>query len=126
MILYFPSLSNPAPIGPPLNFQITVEGPRDLTFSWDPPAEGLRNGVVISYQLSCHPQPNGLPRTFNQSELNNGVGVEVRLSGFAPSTTYNCSVIATTRAGDDSTVSAVATTEDDCKCELIPLHSVDV
>ena len=83
------------PDGPPLNFEITVQGPRTLTFSWDPPSEDLRNGVITGYLLTCDPQLEGLRMTYEQSD-----GVNITVGGFIPSTTYHCSVYASTSAGD--------------------------
>ena len=56
---------------------------------------------------------HGFPRTFNESDFNQMGGVDpVTLSGF---TTYNCSVIASTSAGNGLAAMATATTEEDCK-----------
>ena len=102
------------PDGPPLNFEITVQGPRTLTFSWDPPSENLRNGVITGYLLSCDPQPEGLPMTYEQSDFNEMGGVVTTVSGLAPSTTYNCTVLASNIAGNAPTARAIATTGEDC------------
>ena len=114
------------PPGPSLNFEISTEGPRTLTFSWEPPAEDKRNGIITHYLLLCDPQSvASLPRAFNESDFNQMEGVyPVTLSGFTPFTTYNCSVIASNSAGDGPPVTTTATTEEDCKhCRLVPaLH----
>ena len=110
------------PDGPPLNFAITVQGPRTLTFSWDPPSENLRNGAITGYLLSCAPQPEELPMTYEQSDFNEMGGVVTTLSGFAPSTTYNCTVLASNIAGDGPTAIAIATTGEDCKHSFIITH----
>ena len=94
-----------APDGPPLNFVITVQGPRTLTFSWDPPSEDLRNGVITGYLLSCDPQPEGLPMTYEQSEV-----VNITVGGFEVYTTYTCRVSASTSAGEGPSATVVITT----------------
>ena len=115
LILYWSSSSvvlctyTVPPDGPPLNFEISVQGPRTLTFSWEFPEDG----VITGYLLSCDPQPEGLPKTCEQSDF--GGGVETTLIGFAPSTTYNCTVLASNIAGGGPNARATATTGDDCK-----------
>ena len=48
--------------------------------------------------------------TYEQSD-----GVNITVGGFIPSTTYHCSVYASTIAGDGPPASASAITGDDCK-----------
>ncbi len=102
-----------APLSSPQNFAITVDSPRVLTFTWDPP---LEDSPISSYQLSCDPQPEGFPRTYNMTVFNDGGGVAATESGFTPSTTYNCSVLASNSIGDGPSASAMATTPEDCEC----------
>ena len=109
------TLITASPDGPPLNFEITVQGPRTLTFSWDPPSEDLRNGVITGYLLSCDPQPERLPKMYTESEFKEMGGVEGSISGFSPSTTYNCTVLASNLFGDGPNKTAIAITGDDCK-----------
>ena len=97
------SISPVAPGSPPANFTIIASGPRSLTFSWEPPT--LPHGVIIGYQLSCSPQRPGFPETFNQSTR-----VEATREGFAPDTTYTCSVFASTGAGDGPSVNRIIRT----------------
>ena len=101
-----------APGSPPANFTISASGSRSLTFSWEPPI--LPHGVIIGYQLSCSPQRPGFPETFNQSTR-----VEATRGGFVPDTTYNCSVFASTSAGDGPSVThTVRTLEARKICEI--------
>ncbi len=94
--------------GVPLNFEIEVDGPRTLTFSWDhPPGLGAN-----TYQLSCDPQPAGFPKLYNSNDFNER-GVEAAESGFTPSTIYNCSVFASSGVGVGPASLATATTLDD-------------
>ena len=99
------TLITASPDGPPLNFEITVQGPRTLTFSWDPPSEDLRNGVITGYLLSCDPQPEGLPKMYNQSE-----GVNITIGGFEVHTNYTCIVSAFTSAGVGPNTTQTVTT----------------
>ncbi len=92
----------------PLNFEIEVDSPRTLTFSWDHPT-GLE---ANSYQLSCDPQPVGFPKTYNSKDFNEKA-FEATESGFTPSTIYNCSVFASNEGGDGRASLATATTLDD-------------
>ena len=82
-----------------------MQGPRTLTFSWDPPSEDLRNGVITAYLLSCDPQPEGLPKTYNQSE-----GANITIGAFEEYTTYTCRVSASTSAGEGPRAMVVITT----------------
>ena len=121
LLVFFTSIVL-SPDGPPLNFEITVQGPRTLTFSWDPPSENLRNGAITGYLLSCDLQPEGLPITYMQSDFNEMGGVVATLSGFAPSTTYNCTVLASNGVGDGPNAIATATTGEDCKCMNLHIY----
>ncbi len=97
--------------GVPLNFEVEVNGPRTLTFSWDHPP-GLEANTC-TYQLSCDPQPVGFPKTYNSNDFNES-GVEATESGFTPSTSYNCSVLVSSGGGDGPAASlATVTTLDD-------------
>ena len=97
---------------------VTVAGqPTVVTFSWDPLLLADRNGIIISYQLSCDPQPNSFPRVYNQSgPVNTGTTLNV----FAPGTNYTCSVLPSNSVGDGispahRTVSTLET------CEFVPV-----
>ena len=67
-----------------------------------------------------------LPRTFGTPTLNQMGGVDpITLSGFAPFTTYNCSVKASNSVRDGPGAIAAATTDEDCKkIELLLSHWV--
>ncbi len=95
----------------PLNFRIQVDGPRTLSFSWEHPVGYERTGDITAYWLSCDPLPDGFPKLYN-SQAFTEQGVMVTESGFTPSTTYNCSVLASSEAGDNLPTSATATTLD--------------
>lgn len=111
-----------APLSPPQNFTVTVDGPNSLRFSWGPPTEDDRVGSITSYWLSCDPQPEGLPRTYQAQDFTRTGGVMAVVSGFTPSTTYNCSVMASNMAGSGPTASATATTPEDCESEYLYIN----
>lgn len=92
---------------------IAVDSARALIFSWDPPLEDV---AITDYQLSCDPRPEGFPKSYGVMVFNDTGGVVAMESGFTPSTTYNCSVLASNIIGDGPSVSAMATTLDDCRC----------
>ena len=112
--MYEHVLISTAPPDPPLNFEVITEGPRALTFSWDPPAGDKR---ITGYLLSCDPLSTNLPRAFNKPNFNQMGGVDpVTVYGFTPFTTYNCSAVTLGyTTGDGHAASAIATTEEDCK-----------
>ncbi len=106
----------------PVNFEIWVDGPRTLTFSWDHPQGFETNGLDnTTYQLTCVPRPVGFPRVYVSHEFSEH-GVMATESGFSPSTIYNCSVLASNEVGDSPSVSAMATTLDDSMPALFPLR----
>ena len=86
-----------APDGPPLNIQFELKDPGVVMFSWNPPQEELRNGIIQSYLISCVDigrESESITRTvtgeFSRME---------RVSGFTPATRYNCSLAARTSVG---------------------------
>ena len=82
-----------APSGPPLNFIVSVDS-TSLTCSWDQPAEDLRNGVIISYTLTC--------LTDGETAINitlNPTVQQITVDLFTLSMTYNCTVSASTAVG---------------------------
>jgi hypothetical protein len=74
-----------------------VQGPDSVVFSWVPPSEELRNGVITGYKVSC---------VANSSQIGNpitetvGLNVEMAtVQGLTPATHYICSLAARTSAG---------------------------
>ena len=100
-LLMSPSI---APDGPPLNFSISTSG-TTLEFSWQQPAEELRNGLIMFYTLSCLAQGS---QVF--SLVLNDV-LETTLDDFLPNTAYVCSLSASTSGGASPLTSAEATTD---------------
>lgn len=106
------------PSAPPVNFTITVIGPRTLEFSWSPPPEEERNGLISGYTLSCQPDSQGLPITVTSAGIYN-------VSGFTPATLENCSIYAFTSIGPGPSSNHVVMTGEDGKflsCVMLCLH----
>lgn len=94
------------PHAPPRNFTVGIITSRVLLFSWSPPAEENRNGVITGYTLTCEPDIDAIPAVF-VTEGNHTVG------GFTPATQYNCSVYASTNGGDGPPAVTLITTPED-------------
>lgn len=83
-------ISSSAPTGPPRNFSGSAEG-LSISLTWSPPEGDL---LILSYTLSC--------------TVDGEIVIEVvlnpiqalTLDELLPSTTYSCSLIATTSGGD--------------------------
>ena len=85
-----------APGGPPQNIQFELQGPDSVLFSWTPPVEELRNGIITGYRISCIDVGRTRdPITENAGERSRMATV----SGITPATHYNCSLAARTSAG---------------------------
>ena len=93
-----------APDGPPLEFAIDVIG-TTLDFSWQPPAEELRNGLIMSYSLSCSVDGEQIFSLVLEPVLG------ITLDDFRLSTMYVCSLFASTSGGAGPSANASATTE---------------
>lgn len=93
-----------APSGPPRNFVISVEK-TTLHFEWDPPADDEIGGILVSYTLSCSHEGD------NDFDVDLEVIEEITIDEFLPSTTYECTILATTNGGDGPTATQSATTE---------------
>jgi len=102
----------PAPDGSPQSFTVTSSaGARNVTFSWSPPAPILRNGIITSYSLSCVPEGVG-ESTVSMGYTQSGT---FTLEGFAPATTYNCSISASNSEGSGPVAYIMVATMDDSK-----------
>ena len=93
------------PSGPPSNFTITVNK-TSLICTWDPPEESAQNGEIVSYTLTCY---SGGETVINLT-LNPTV-LEIDLNLFNYSTTYTCSLAASTLVGTGPTTVSSVTTE---------------
>lgn len=94
------------PSGAPQNFTISVEK-TTLTFEWDPPAEDERGGTLVSYTLACNNDDDG----DDAFEVDLNVIEKITVDEFLPSTSYTCTILASTNGGDGPTASVSATTE---------------
>ena len=92
------------PSGAPQNFTVSVKK-TTLIFEWDPPADGEAGGVITSYTLACTDENN------DDFEIELNVIEKIAIDEFLPSTTYTCTILASTNAGDGPTASVTTTTE---------------
>jgi len=99
-------VENAGPVAPPMNFTVIAVSPRSLEFSWRPPIEAQRNGVIVGYTLSCQPNSHDLPATFISAG-------RYTLPGFAPATQYSCSIYASTSGGNGPLAYGTSTTLDE-------------
>ena len=103
----FSLLAGDPPEGAPEMFE-AVAGQRQVNFSWSPPPVTQRNGVIISYTLSCSPSPSSLPQSPSQSGT-------LTVAGFSPDTSYTCSLVASNSQGSGPAANTSFTTLEDCK-----------
>ena len=80
------------PSGPPQNIINSVTS-RTLTLSWSPPLLPQRNGVIISYLITCSSGGSIINSTRTSS-------TSLTITGLQPFTNYTCSVRAATTVGD--------------------------
>ena len=92
------------PLAPeePQNFEISVGGSSDLTFTWDSPS--VTNGQIDNYTLTCSPTIDLLPLVLEAAVFN------TTLPMFIPGTTYTCSLRASNGGGLGSPAMDTATT----------------
>ena len=80
------------PSGSPQDFRITTTS-RTLTLSWSPPLSSQRNGVIISYLITCSSGGSIINSTRTSS-------TSLTITGLQPFTSYTCFVSAATIVGD--------------------------
>ena len=101
VILYITIL---APTAEPEEFSYTLEDTVVL-FSWLQPIEAKRNGIIVSYTLTCTVGSNDiLEYTIKAIKQSIYFGVYDRV------TDYSCDILASTAAGDGPTASLSFTT----------------
>jgi len=89
-------------------FQITAVTTNSLNFSWQDPTNP--NGVITTYQLSCHPLLLGIP---TPEHLSPGPTARMAvLANLHSGVTHNCSILAENRAGQSNLVYAVGNTQE--------------
>lgn len=92
-----------APSGPPLNFSLTVTDNTVLNIYWEPPAEDMQNGDIISYTFNC---TSNFGKSYSydfSTQQNISIGV------FMPSEMFTCSVSASTVVGMGPAATATIT-----------------
>ena len=85
-------LIHEVPSGPPQSLVSSVTS-RTLTLSWSPPLLSHRNGVIISYLITCSSGGSIINSTRTSS-------TSLTITGLQPFTNYTCSVRAATTVGD--------------------------
>ena len=107
----YPCLST-APSGPPQNLSVMVEDTR-LGCSWDQPEVDEQNGDIVSYNLVCMSGGESvIDLTLNPTVL------AVYLDLYSLSTTYSCTVAASTAAGMGPRSEAITVTTE-CRFKII-------
>ena len=104
-------LSCIVPSGPPYGLLLSTAS-HALTLSWSPPLPSQRNGVIISYLITCSSGGSIINSTRTSS-------TSLTITGLQPFTNYTCSVRAATTVGDGpATMLNIVTSEegkiDDC------------
>ncbi|XP_033636578.1 receptor-type tyrosine-protein phosphatase T-like [Asterias rubens] len=93
--------SGSEPSGPPIDLKATSATNNTVTFSWNQPPCGQRNGNVTTYQLSIVNTADGSVSTRNISRTTE------TFTGLVPFTDYNLSVSAVNQFGSGPFASAV-------------------
>ena len=88
-----------APSSAPRNFEAVLEN-TVVTFTWDAVAEGDRNGDIAYYTLRCKigsEEQFSVNLTYTVEEISVGI--------YKVSSTYTCTISASTQAGEGPTAS---------------------
>ena len=101
------AISETAPAGAPLNPTTTVIDSRTLSFTWEEPLEGLRNGIIRQYQINVTEVNTG--RQFQVVSSTTSISV----SSLHPYYTYWWAVSAFTIGGGPFSQSQMITTPED-------------
>ena len=95
------------PSGAPKDMFASVQS-RNLTLFWSPPLRSQRNGVIISYLITCSSGDIIINTTRTSS-------TSLTITGLQPFTNYSCSIIAHTSVGGGPAATINATTRQDGK-----------
>ena len=95
------------PNGPPQNINVEMTA-HTLTLSWSPPLPSQRNGVIISYLITCSSGGSIINSTRTSS-------TSLTITGLQPFTNYTCSVSAATIVGDGPTTARTIETKKESK-----------
>ena len=108
-----------APTAPPSSFTTTYIGPRNVTLSWNPPQEGDRNGIIMSYTITCS--------DFDDVQVgaSTTISLTTTLADLAPYSFYSCSITAATTGGGEGPASVLNfTTAVDGKLHVLLILSL--
>ena len=95
-----------APSGPPQSF-VVVKDVTSLTCSWDFPTEDDSNGVIVSFDLVCMVDgATVIDMTLDPTVLS------ITVDLYELSTTYSCTVAASTAIGMGPPTTAISVTTD--------------
>ena len=101
------SITNSVPSGPPQSFRLVAMS-HNITLSWSPPLPSQRNGVIISYLITCSSGGSIINSTRTSS-------TSLTITGLEPFTNYTCSVRATTVVGDGPAAVNTVETQKECR-----------
>ena len=93
------------PSGPPQNFTISTTS-SNITLFWSLPLLLQRNGVIISYLITC--TIGGMTSSMNVSGTSHDHVIHIK-----PFTNYTCSVSAATMVGDGPPATVNGTSDED-------------
>ena len=96
------------PGGPPVNFTIFGTS-HNITLFWSSPLPSQRNGVIISYLITCSSGGSIINSTRTSS-------TSLTITGLQPFNNYTCSVRAATIVGDGLTAMKIILTNEESKC----------
>ena len=77
-----------------------------MSFTWDPPAESLQNGDILSYTLSCTQNLELAIRVVLESTVQ-----EFSINLFSPGTAYQCEIYSTNIIGNGPAAQLSISTE---------------
>ena len=80
----------------------------NITLSWSPPLPSQRNGVIISYLITCSSGDSIINSTRTSS-------TSLTITGLQPFTNYTCSVRAATIRGDGPAAVNTVETQKECR-----------
>ena len=110
MIIKLTKLFSAVPSGPPEEFNIFLpQGNPSMSLSWSPPLSSQRNGVIISYLVTCSSGGSIINSTRTSS-------TSLTITGLQPFTSYSCTVRAATIAGDGPAAVRSVVTRGERKC----------
>ena len=95
-----------------MNFTASVNDTRTITFMWKAPEVEHRNGHILSYNITCVAE---MQMTHPIRSLVSDDQEQAVITGFFPSTLYNCSIAALTEEGEGPIDYLTIETPEDCE-----------